>query len=683
MIRLCLLGLLFIAKCSFSQELNVINCLKGNQIELIKSSDVISASKYLLNIRTASDIRDFQHLNNSNGYGHNWFIMMNENGDTLWKKILPNTQNAVYAKYITSGFTFRIPEFDFSHDIYSKTNDELILNYSYYDSLSYLVTLDNNQNILQPYDSIRKVRNVLMAFGSINISDGSYKTEPFVIDALLKFPQDTSIFIESSLNNKINDSIYQMAVVYKKQYFKGVFYEPDIWRYIKLYTINSSSKSVIKQTYQYNTYDRLINEANRFYWLHYTLFSDNCTINKFNLNGTIELSQSIKTRINVPYINYVKTTGDNNLILGGIDNRDAVLFKINLNDFTFSTSFYNTHENYYYSFSEISNIPNFTKYKLSYSMNENPYTQNDSYFLLNEIYQETDTSVTEDKRYLAKVSESTGNIVTRQDIGTKKIMDINENEILMCSDSIYDYNDSTIYYHNYTERIDSNYNLIWNTKLADSLLIDSIWYYAASEIIDYFPVNYYNQFIISVFYDESISAGNNKINVFFLLSNESGLVKKINVTKEQSLRFKANYELAGQFNLIPVLCINTGNNELSIISNNINQCSQVDSNLDVVIYKYNEVLNAVKSNKYIAKDDFVLFPNPTNNTINIQFNSSQIIENATLKIMDISGRIVYSSILKNELQHTIDVHQLPDGMYFLQIDDAKELHQIKKFQVIH
>jgi hypothetical protein len=94
-------------------------------------------------------------------------------------------------------------------------------------------------------------------------------------------------------------------------------------------------------------------------------------------------------------------------------------------------------------------------------------------------------------------------------------------------------------------------------------------------------------------------------------------------------------------------------------------------------------LNAVKSNKYIAKDDFVLFPNPTNNTINIQFNILQIIENAVLKIMDISGRIVYNTILKNEPQHTIDVHQLPDGMYFLQIDDAKDLHQIKKFQVIH
>lgn len=662
---------------SYSQDLNVVNCLSGNDIESIKSSDIISTEQYLLNIRTNSDTLDFAHNNNPINYKSSWFFMMNANGDTIWKKILPNSQNALFVKYLNnSGFTFRYSESDFSSQIYTKTNDELILNYSYYDSLSNLVSINNSTS----FDSIKKVNNVLMNFGSISISDGSYKIEPFVIDTLLSVPKDTSITLETAITNKINDSIYEMAVVYTKQYYDGIFSAPQSWKYLNLYVINAVSKSVSKNSYSYNAYDKLINVDNRFYWLQYTSFPSAFSFNKIGTDGTIEITQSLSTTTNLLNIDYVNQSNANSLILGG-SNGNALIYKINLSNLTFDTSNYNTHSGAFYSYSSLNNIPDFPKYKSPYSILKNTNSIHNSYCLLNESYRETDSSQYIDARYLAKINESAGIVVNTIELGTKKIMDIAENKILLCNDSIYNYDDFTSYYHNNIQQIDSNYNLVWNTLLPDSLLIEDKWYFATSEILDYFPVNYHNQFIVSVFYDEATNSGNEKVNVFFLISNETGLVKRIKTTVEQGSMFRTIYQNSETLNLYSVFCFNSSDDNLSIISYNINQCNQTDSILDIVIYKYNEIVSSIKPS-FTNENNISLFPNPTNNFINFKINDKQNIKNASVKIIDIFGRTIYTNMLPNTEIFTIDVNDFASGFYFLQIN-ADDFIQSKKFQVIH
>ncbi|MBK9330489.1 MAG: hypothetical protein IPM95_14600 [Sphingobacteriales bacterium] len=49
--------------------------------------------------------------------------------------------------------------------------------------------------------------------------------EPFPIDTLTYFPKDTSVDIGHCFVNKLNDSIYQMAVIYSKTHPYAFEYE--------------------------------------------------------------------------------------------------------------------------------------------------------------------------------------------------------------------------------------------------------------------------------------------------------------------------------------------------------------------------------------------------------------------------------------------------------------------------
>ena len=62
--------------------------------------------------------------------------------------------------------------------------------------------------------------------------------------------------------------------------------------------------------------------------------------------------------------------------------------------------------------------------------------------------------------------------------------------------------------------------------------------------------------------------------------------------------------------------------------------------------------------------NFSMFPNPFSNNLSISLNS--ISELTTIVISDITGKIVYSSQL-NQLNTTINLDQLKEGIYFLQL----------------
>jgi len=71
------------------------------------------------------------------------------------------------------------------------------------------------------------------------------------------------------------------------------------------------------------------------------------------------------------------------------------------------------------------------------------------------------------------------------------------------------------------------------------------------------------------------------------------------------------------------------------------------------------------------------FPNPTADKLNLTFAEKA----SNLKVLDIMGREVHSQA-KVELESQLDVSQLPNGTYFLQVEQNKLL-QLKRFVVQH
>ncbi|RLD21990.1 MAG: hypothetical protein DRI69_02515 [Bacteroidetes bacterium] len=69
----------------------------------------------------------------------------------------------------------------------------------------------------------------------------------------------------------------------------------------------------------------------------------------------------------------------------------------------------------------------------------------------------------------------------------------------------------------------------------------------------------------------------------------------------------------------------------------------------------------------------LLFPNPTNDVLNINMDVAEITGKINLKVIDMNGRTMTSDTQLSNSQMSIDVSQLPAGNYFLQISNDKYL----------
>lgn len=93
----------------------------------------------------------------------------------------------------------------------------------------------------------------------------------------------------------------------------------------------------------------------------------------------------------------------------------------------------------------------------------------------------------------------------------------------------------------------------------------------------------------------------------------------------------------------------------------------------VVVY---EIATIVGINELSDSKDFLVYPNPTKNNIQIDFTTINE-DFKELTILDISGKTVYTqSIGNNNTNLNIDVSSLPDGIYTISIrSDKQVLHQ--------
>ncbi len=78
-----------------------------------------------------------------------------------------------------------------------------------------------------------------------------------------------------------------------------------------------------------------------------------------------------------------------------------------------------------------------------------------------------------------------------------------------------------------------------------------------------------------------------------------------------------------------------------------------------------------------------IYPNPCNDYCNIYLTTSENIDNSELRIMDITGRVVYTEnidIQNNQLKKNIDISNLNAGVYLLEI--SKDTGKITKKLII-
>ncbi len=82
----------------------------------------------------------------------------------------------------------------------------------------------------------------------------------------------------------------------------------------------------------------------------------------------------------------------------------------------------------------------------------------------------------------------------------------------------------------------------------------------------------------------------------------------------------------------------------------------------------------LKENKKAAGKLWV-YPNPTNGNININLDHNA--ENASVKVYDLTGKIIYENVINNTYKTSVNLNDVAAGLYFLEIKEG-EFKQVEK-----
>lgn len=87
----------------------------------------------------------------------------------------------------------------------------------------------------------------------------------------------------------------------------------------------------------------------------------------------------------------------------------------------------------------------------------------------------------------------------------------------------------------------------------------------------------------------------------------------------------------------------------------------------------------IQTEKEIALDDFMFYPNPAENELTIKYSFLADL-NASLKIYDVLGReMLCIKPETNTTKQTIDISMLPIGVYTIQFQDKNQEKKSGKF----
>ncbi len=81
---------------------------------------------------------------------------------------------------------------------------------------------------------------------------------------------------------------------------------------------------------------------------------------------------------------------------------------------------------------------------------------------------------------------------------------------------------------------------------------------------------------------------------------------------------------------------------------------------------------------YKNEEAFTLYPNPVSSDMHIQFKEAS---KGVISITDLSGKEIIQKNIDNQLNYSIDVSSLTNGLYFITYEDAQGQRSVRKFVV--
>ena len=687
---------------SNAAEFQRINCISDSSNYLLKIKENLDNANYLLYCQRYTQSPNL--ITENNGYQ---LIKQNTNGSTIWQFDIPYSNKGFYNIYFPQWIGYLLFKInDIPYKTYTKLDNDILLHYSSFD------------NIVSDSAGLRLFNNVLR-FGVLNSTTGALRTPVFAIDTLQWNGSDTGVVINKIIVSKENDSIYRMAVQYKVEkgwYMYTIFSDS----YSTFYTINVNRKSVIKKEYK-NTITDVIRHKNQFYAIQISNNPSNSLVYlcRIGLLGEVNLLSFVKQTDGIfsfidnadgTYLKLLETPGYPATQLNYFNIDTATLSIVNSFHFNTIPSDSNLHVNYE-SMLPI-DYPVFTNY-FSFTQNQyNSYNKNyidfDSYkkegetrFLLHKkSYSIADTVYHNyNTQSIARVNLINGNIEAERMLpalgyGLSNSTYINPaipfrddifptNDVLITQDSVtgYTYNaDSTAYQleHHVILLTKTNANLtpLWTIALPQFIERDSLKYYCAitqftnSTAFMLYPINYKNQFIVALSYERLLDSTGNYVETlysYFLVNKNDGSVQNLNIPPFAN---SSRLSTLGTFFCGP-------SDDLSFITSD--SCS---SNLDIGIYKMQEINTGIKNTQHIPSIAFTIYPNPASAAIQVNFLSDALPKDAFFRIVDITGKTLLQEKTYGATELFIPTAQLNSGSYFLQII-ANDKSVAKKFEVIH
>ncbi|MBK9330490.1 MAG: T9SS type A sorting domain-containing protein [Sphingobacteriales bacterium] len=374
-----------------------------------------------------------------------------------------------------------------------------------------------------------------------------------------------------------------------------------------------------------------------------------------------------------------------NLVLGGVININSsdttfryaiVLYTINKDDLTYSVQTFINHPDAQYVSMQISPVMNTVNlYPWDFNLSNYPQTdQKSTYFLMTEYITDIDTFYS--AKYLYKMKESTGEMEWSHAIeNIEAVLAIELEDGVLLQEYNLNGDGLTIpAYRNVFEKMNASGTLVWSSVLPDTIILDSIVYFSKEMAMPNVKLNYGDKIVFKADYIDTTN--NNSYNTtpfYFILSLADGKVERIKLPSG----FTSNDYNPGTQYLKDIVFFNNTSDELFILTERNNQCT--DSSMgDIVIYKYQDILNNTVNKPLSSAQDITIYPNPANTSIAVRFNVQGRTENAFYVIYDFTGKNITSGKL-NPAETIVNISNIPAGMYLLQINSDR-MTETKSFK---
>ena len=171
---------------------------------------------------------------------------------------------------------------------------------------------------------------------------------------------------------------------------------------------------------------------------------------------------------------------------------------------------------------------------------------------------------------------------------------------------------------------------------------------------------------------------------------DTEIIIETGLDRPSGIELLENYLLVGNYGTgdINVYDINLNFDFIGVIETGEAGLTGIKIGPDGNIYAVNRTNNSLVSIsagnpsstvEYGSDTNISTFPNPTQDYLTVEINREAINKNASVKIFNIQGQQVYRKISNSEKQ--IDVSQLADGIYFLEVNDSELVYK-SKFSII-